>query len=117
LATQVAEAEAELSSGPAGGPADDAHGVEPAAVAARDTARATEEQWRAAVAGLAGADDAQLAAEEALAAARELHSQLIAATARQHELQARSQARRERIERELAAAQAAARAAEAELGP
>jgi chromosome segregation protein len=117
LATQVAEAEAELSSGPAGEPADDAHGVQPEAVAAREADRAAEEQWRAAVAGLAHADDAQLAAEEALAEARQRYSQRIAGAARQHELQARSQARRERIERELAAAQAAARAAEVELDP
>jgi len=47
-------------------------------------------------------------AEEALAAARQRHSQRIAGAARQHELQARSQARRERIQRELAAAEAAA---------
>ncbi|MDP9250314.1 MAG: AAA family ATPase, partial [Chloroflexota bacterium] len=115
LTAQIAEAEAELSASSLDQTAADTQGAPTEAVAARAAVQAAEEQWRAAVAGLARADDAQLAAEEALAAVRQRHSQRIAGAARQHELQARSQARRERIERELAVAQAAARAAEGEL--
>jgi chromosome segregation protein len=115
LAAQIAEAEAELSSQARDQTGSDEQTAQSEAVAARAAAQVAEEQWRAAVAGLALSDDAQLAAEEAHAAARQRHSQRIAGAARQHELQARAQARRERIERELAAAQAATRAGEGEL--
>ncbi|TMB57002.1 MAG: chromosome segregation protein SMC [Chloroflexi bacterium] len=117
LTAQIATAEAELEAGMNDGAGGEAAAGEANLGPARAAASDAEERWRAAVAALALADDAQLAAEEDLAELRQRHSQRIAGAARQHELLARAHARRERIERELMAAQAAERAAQAELAP
>lgn len=63
-------------------------------------ATGAEEAWRAAVAELAAADDALLAAEEALATVRSRESDRIAAAARAAEDAARHEARRDQLARE-----------------
>jgi chromosome segregation protein len=81
------------------------HGDETVRRALAEAAEA-EEAWRAAVADLAAADDALLAAEEAVAHLRGRESDRIAAAARASEEAARRQARRDEAERERAAIQA-----------
>ncbi len=78
-------------------------------------ATAAEEAWRTAVATLAEADDALLAAEEALAALRAREANQIATMARADEETTRRAARREQLDEELADVRAQREAAAAEL--
>jgi chromosome segregation protein len=95
------------------------HGLDSGAIEGHVTpalaeAAEAEEAWRAAVAGLAAADDALLAAEEAVAAVRSRDSDWIATAARAAEEFERHRVRREQTARErsdAASSLAAARAA------
>ena len=69
---------------------------------ALDAAAEAERAWQASVAALAEADDALLAAEQAVSEMRAGQSDLIAARARAHEDSERNRARREQAERERA---------------
>ncbi|HSK92881.1 MAG TPA: chromosome segregation protein SMC [Candidatus Angelobacter sp.] len=93
-----------------------ADGTADAAVApALADATAAEDAWRAAVAELAAADEALLAAEDAVAVVRSRESDRIAAAARASEEATRRQARHEQATRELEAARSEAQQAEAAL--
>jgi chromosome segregation protein len=80
-------------------------------------AAAAEAAWQAASAALADLDATLMAAEESLAEARRRAGAHIAQEARQGELMARADARRDQLESELEDVRRAAAAATSELGP
>ncbi|HYN64088.1 MAG TPA: hypothetical protein VES36_05740, partial [Candidatus Limnocylindrales bacterium] len=91
--------------------------IDPESARVMALAASAETAWQAASAGLAELDGALMAAEEALAEARRRAGAHIAKEARQGELMARADARRDQLESELEDVRREAAAAAVELEP
>ncbi|MGI8829989.1 MAG: chromosome segregation protein SMC [Candidatus Limnocylindria bacterium] len=115
LAASIEREQADLAESERALASPDGESIDVAIAPALLEATAAEEGWRTAVAELAAADEALLAAEEAVAVVRSRDSDQIAAAARASEEAARHGMRQEQATRERGEAQEAlARASEAQ---